>query len=214
VSTPRQPDAPSSGSGGRRVPMLRAAIVIVAFVVATVLLLGVIHPSAAKSASSSGSAPNSAAGTTTSSSVGTTTTLTHTHQGGPTTTLATNKVSVLVANASGVSGAAAAVASELQPAGWDLAAPVNASAKVPVSTIYYLAGHQQAAIEIAQALKVPAALVQPYTTAAPISSIGASEVLVVVGPDLATLATSSTSTTAAATATTAARSSTSSTAHH
>ncbi len=210
MSNPPQANGPSTGPGGRGFPMVRAGIVLVAFVVATVLLLGVIHPSTATTASNS---PPSAATGTTTSTPGITTT-TPTHQSGSTTTLATNKVSVLVANASGVSGAAAAVTAELQPAGWNLATPVNASAKVPVSTIYYLAGHQQAAIEIAQALKVPIALVQPYTTAAPISSIGAAEVLVVVGPDLATKATSPTATTTATTATTTARPSTPSTTHH
>jgi hypothetical protein len=102
----------------------------------------------------------------------------------------------------------------LQPAGWNLEAPVNASAKVAASSVDYLAGHQQSALAIAQALQLPAAVVGPYTTAAPISSIGTAEVLVVVGPDLAARATSTTTTTAATTATTTAHRSTTSTTHH
>ena len=83
--------------------------------------------------------------------------------------------------------------------------------------MYYLAGHQQSALAIAPTLHLPATAVVPYTTAAPISSIGTAEVLVVVGPDLATRAASSTTTTATTTAatarTTAARSATTTT-HH
>jgi hypothetical protein len=211
MSNPPEPGGPRNGSSGRGLPMVRAGIVLVAFVVATVLLLGVIHPSAVTPVSNSAppsTTPGQATGSTTSTS-----TTTPTHSGNSATTVPPSKVSVLVANASAVTGAAAAVAAELQPAGWNLEAPVNASAKVVNSSIYYLAGQQQSALAIALALRVPNTAVGPYTTAAPISSIGSAEVLVVVGPDLATRSTSSTTTTAAATATTARPSTTSST-HH
>jgi hypothetical protein len=206
VSNPPEPDGPpSNGSDGRGLPVARAGLVLVAFVVVTILLLGVIHPSAAKSAS--GSAASPAVGTTIPTAASSPSTTSPTHSTTPTTTVAPSKVSVLVANASGVTGAAASVTNELQPGGWNLASPVNASAKVATSSVYYLAGQQQSALA--------STVVGPYTTAAPISSIGTAEVLVVVGPDLATRATASTTTTAATTATTAARSSsTSSTSHH
>jgi len=106
-------------------------------------------------------------------------------------------VPVLVANASGVSGAAATVTNQLQVGGWALQPPVNASAQVPTSHVYYVAGQEQAAIQIAKSLHLPASAVVPYTTAAPITSIGTAEVVVVVGPDLAR-PTSATTTTAAA----------------
>jgi hypothetical protein len=214
VSNPPEPDGPpSNGSDGRGLPVARAGLVLVAFVVVTILLLGVIHPSAAKSAS--GSAASPAVGTTIPTAASSPSTTSPTHSTTPTTTVAPSKVSVLVANASGVTGAAASVTNELQPGGWNLASPVNASAKVATSSIYYLAGQQQSALAIASTLHLPSTVVGPYTTAAPISSIGTAEVLVVVGPDLATRATASTTTTAATTATTAARSSsTSSTSHH
>jgi hypothetical protein len=106
-------------------------------------------------------------------------------------------VPVLVANASGVSGAAATVTNQLQVGGWALQPPVNASAQVPASHVYYVAGQEQAATQIAKSLHLPASAVVPYTTAAPITSIGTAEVVVVVGPDLAR-PTSATTTTAAA----------------
>jgi hypothetical protein len=185
--------------------------VLVAFVVATVLLLGVIHPSAAKPAS--GSTASAASSSTTSTAASSSTTA-PAHSGSPTTTVAPSKVSVLVANASGVSGAAAAVTNELRPGGWNLESPVNASAHVSTSTVYYLSGQQQSAETIATDLRLPSSAVGPYTTAAPISSIGTAEVLVVVGPDLATRSTAPTTTTTATTATTAARSSSTSSTHH
>ena len=177
-----QPSAHSGGQGGA-FPIGRAAIVLVMFVLATVLLLRVIHPSATTSATGSAS-----------------TTPTTTHPSSPTTTTTAHppsSVPVLVANASGVSGAAATVTNQLQVGGWALQPPVNASAQVPASHVYYVAGQEQAATQIAKSLHLPASAVVPYTTAAPITSIGTAEVVVVVGPDLAR-PTSATTTTAAA----------------
>jgi hypothetical protein len=144
--------------------------VLVAFVVVTVLVLGVIHPTT----------PTTGA----SASVSTTTTA-PTHPTTTTTTVPPSHVPVLVANASGITGAAGAVTTQLQAGGWDLLPPVNASAQVTKSNVYYVAGQQKAAESIATSLQLPASDVVPYTTSAPVSSIGTAEVLVVVGPDLA-----------------------------
>jgi hypothetical protein len=103
-------------------------------------------------------------------------------------------VPVVVANATGVSGAAATVSNQLQAVGWSMLPAVNASARVPASKVYYVAGHQAEANSVASALHLPSTAVMPYTTAAPIGSIGTADVVVVVGPDLAT-PTSTTSTT-------------------
>ncbi len=143
---------------------------LVAFVVVTVLVLGVIHP---------------ATPTTGASASASTTTTAPTHPTTTTTTVAPSHVPVLVANASGITGAAGAVTTQLQAGGWDLLPPVNASAQVTKSNVYYLAGQQKAAESIATSLQLPASDVVPYTTSAPVSSIGTAEVLVVVGPDLA-----------------------------
>jgi hypothetical protein len=144
--------------------------VLVAFVVTTVLVLGVIHPT---TISGTGAGP----------SVTTTT-----HPPHPTTTTTTappSHVPVLAANASGVPGAAGSVTTQLQTAGWDMLPPVNASARVTISNVYYVAGQKTAAESVAKALLLPASSVVPYTTSAPVSSIGTAEVLVVVAPDLA-----------------------------
>jgi hypothetical protein len=149
----------------------------VAFVVATVLLLGVIHPK------------------TTTSASGATTTTVPAHPTTTTSTIPPSKVPVLVANASGTAGAAAAVSNQLQPGGWNLLPPVNATARVASSHVYYVAGFEPQAAAIASQLHLPASAVSPSTTAAPVTTIGTAEVLVVVGPDLATKAAPSATTT-------------------
>jgi hypothetical protein len=163
--------------------------VLVLFVVATVLLLHVVHPVTTAATSASGPTPS---------------TTTTTRPPPPTTTIPSPRVPVMVANASSVAGAAAAVSKELEPHGWDLLPPVNATASATASSVYYLAGFEPEAKAIAGDLQLAPTAVVPYTTAAPISSIGAAQVLVVVGPDLAKGATgAATTTTAARTATTA-----------
>ncbi len=154
------------------------------------LVLSDIHPTGAKAVSGSASTT-------------TTPTTAPAHPTTTTTTIPPSKVPVLVANASGVSGAAAAVSTQLQPGGWDLLPPVNASAQVTVSHVYYLAGFEAPAAAIATSLHLPAGSVAPYTTAAPISSIGTAEVAVVVGPELADSATTPTTTSTTVAATTA-----------
>jgi len=151
---------------------MRAFLVLVLFVAVTVLALSKLHPSTKV-------APGSATGATS------TTTTRPAHATTTTTAVAPSKVPVLVANASGVTGAAASISAQLKPAGWDMLAPVDASAQVSTSHVYYVVGFKPEADAIASSLQLPATSVGPYTTAAPISSIGSAEVAVVVGPDLA-----------------------------
>jgi hypothetical protein len=177
--------------------MLRAGVVLVLFVVATVLLLATIHPSRAAVASSAVNA------TTTSTSVPTHTKKGHHHV--TTTTVPSRppaNVPVLVANGAGVTGAAAAFTARLQAAGWTTLTPTNATIMVPSSHVYYVAGQEPSAAAVAADLHLPPTAVAPYTTAAPVSSIGTADVLVVLGPDLATA--SSVSTAPTTTSTTAA----------
>jgi hypothetical protein len=188
VADPSDSDGQPSGvsnwrSGG--FPIVRACIVLVLFVAATALVLGEIHPPSSKSAA--GSVPVTSTSTTRPA-----------HPTTTTTTIPPSRVPVLVANASGVAGAAAAISHQLATAGWDMLAPVNASADVPTSHVYFVAGYQQPAQTIATSLQLPSGAVAPYTTAAPISSIGTADVVVVAGPDIATRAT--TASTAASTA--------------
>ncbi len=157
------------------------------FVLATVLLLGQIHPT-----STSATLASAPPGSTTPTTAGAAPTTTAAGHATTTTTTATtapkskpSNVPVLVANASGKAGAAASVTNQLQVAGWNVQAPINATANVSTSSVYYVAGQKTAANGVAATLHLPASAVLPYTTAAPVSTIGTAEILVVVAPDLA-----------------------------
>jgi hypothetical protein len=184
VATPPEDERrPSGRPGGRppEFPLVRAILVLALFVVATVLLLGVIHPKTVASTAGTPAAPGA-----------TTTTTTPGHPATTTTTIPPSKVSVLVANATQVSGAAADIATELKPGGWNLLPPVDATVSVPASQVYYVSGYEASAQAIATSLHLTPSAVVPYTTAAPITTIGTAQVLVVVGPDLANSASSAT----------------------
>ena len=60
-----------------------------------------------------------------------------------------------------MTGAAAAVTAQLQAGGLDLQAPINASAEVTTSHVYYVAGQKAAADAIAASLHLPATAVVP-----------------------------------------------------
>jgi hypothetical protein len=184
----------------------------VLFVVATVLILANIHPSPAavpSNAAAATSTSTTTSTTTTASTTASTTTPSTTHSGtnhhGSTTTTTVPprppaNVPVLVANGSGVTGAAAAFSARLQSAGWSTLPPTNATVHVPTSHVYYLAGQQTAAAAVAVTLHLPTSAVAPYTTAAPVSTIGTADVLVVVGPDIASSSSVGTATTTTSTA--------------
>ena len=184
---PKRAQRRSGGPGGTGggVNLIRALIVLALFILATVLLLGAIHPTATTSSTGS-------------PAVATPSTTTTTRPVPTTTTIPAKRVPVMVANATTVPGAAAAVSAKLEPGGWDLLPPVDATAQLPTSSVYYLAGFEPEAKSIATTLGLPDSVVLPYTTSAPISSIGAAQVLVMVGPALADAAVAATTTTTAA----------------
>lgn len=190
MDDPSTPDQEPPERSGHGVPLDRAAILLGLFILVTVLLVAKIH--------NGPPTPTSAAGATT-----TTTTLaggsTTTTTGAAATTTTTapkakSDVPVLVVNASGKAGAAATVTNDLQVAGWNVQTPMNATANVSTSAVYYVSGQKAAAEAVASTLHLPASSVLPYTTAAPISTIGTAEVLVVVAPDLAASASATTTT--------------------
>ncbi len=183
MADPAPPDDGTAPSGAHRLPLERAVVLLGLFVIVAVLLLGRIHPTAAPGPSGGGSATptttvpaggGSAPPTTAAPSRSTTTTAAK----------AVPNVPVLVANASGTAGAAATVTNQLQLAGWTVQSPINASTHVSSTSIYYVQGQKAAALILASSLHLPASVVAPYTTAAPVSTIGTAELLVVVGPDL------------------------------
>jgi hypothetical protein len=186
----------------------RAAIVLIIFIIALALALHYVHP-----ATPSSSAATRATTATTRASTSTTSAAGH---AGSTTTTTTppSKVPVVVANGSNVSGAAGSISTELQAAGWQILPAENATSNVSASVVYYVAGLQPSAAAIAKFLGVPSSGVQPLTSAAPVGAVGTAQVVVVVGPDVASKIGQTTTTTTrpvATTTTTRARSTTTTT---
>lgn len=184
-------------SGWRRdgFPAVRAVIVLGVFVALTVVILAGIHPTSSTETAASVTVPPKTSSTTatttghsTTSTSGKAASAAHgkkgTHPTTTTTTVPPGHVSVLVANASGITGAAAALSAQLQASGWNMLTPTNATSDVSTSQVYYLAGFQPEAAAIATSLHLPATAAAPYTSAVPVNSIGTAEVIVVAGPDI------------------------------
>jgi hypothetical protein len=171
----------------------RAAILLIIFIIATAVSLRQVHaPTPAASATA-----------TTTTVAGATTTSTS-HPGATTTTTTPpSKVPVVVANGSNVSGAAGSISTQLQEAGWQVLPAENATSNVTASVVYYVSGFQPSAAAIAKFLGVPTSGIQPLTSAAPVGAVGAADVVVVVGPDVASkIGTTTTTTTRPSTTTT------------
>ena len=153
----------------------RAAMVLIVFIIATAVSLHYVHPATPSSSAATTATTRASTGTTTPAGHPTTTT----------TTTPPSKVPVVVANGSNVSGAAGSISTQLQAAGWQILPAENATSNVSASVVYYVAGLQPSAAAIAKFLGVPASGVQPLTSAAPVGAVGTAQVVVVVGPDVA-----------------------------
>jgi hypothetical protein len=173
----------------------RAAVVLVVFVVAVAILVAVgtrstpTTPSSAQTtsttAAAAGSTTTTAAGGAASSTT-TPTTARHSHGASTTTTTVPHaSVSVVVANATNTNGLAAHYSTVIGAGGWKMGTPIDASTTQATSTVYYAAGQQAAAQSIANTIGVKPTQVQPLTTAAPVAGVTGTDVVVVIGQDLA-----------------------------
>ena len=114
------------------------------------------------------------------------TTSTSTHPSSTTTsTVAHSSVKVLVANGTQEPNAAGHFAQQLQQQGWNVAVPQNTTSAAPRTVIYYAPSQQQAATVVASELGVPITSVQALGTSVPVTNATGQDVVVVIGPDLA-----------------------------
>ena len=167
AGSPEPPGAPARG-----VLLVAAAVALGIGVLASV---------------SHGAAPTAAAASTASSSTTTTevqrqaatttTTSPATHQAG--------SVKVLVANGTSVPGAAGKLKTKLASDGYDMLSPTDTSSPARASAVYFAAGYQGDAEAIAAAAGLTASVVQALTSPGPVASSSGAQVIVVVGPDLA-----------------------------
>ncbi len=153
---------------------VRALLVLAVFVVAVVTLVAV------------GTRPEVSG--VAFSAVTTTTVSSHQHQTTTTTTVAKASVSVIVANATNSNGLAAHYSTLLGGDGWQMKTPTDAATTVAQSMVYYAAGQEAAASEIATALGLQAKAVAPLTSVVPVAGVSGVDVVVVVGADLVTAA--------------------------
>jgi hypothetical protein len=91
-----------------------------------------------------------------------------------------------VANATSTSGLAAHYSTIIGAGGYAMKPPTNSATNETTSAVYYAAGQQSAAQDIATSIGVKPAQVQPLTTAVPVSGVTGTDVVVVIGQDLAT----------------------------
>jgi hypothetical protein len=102
-----------------------------------------------------------------------------------TSTVAHSSVRVLVANGTQAPNAAGHFTQQLQQQGWNVLVPKNTTSAASSTTIYYAPSQQQAATQIASELGVPMTAVQSLSAAVPVANLAGLDVVVVIGPDLA-----------------------------
>jgi hypothetical protein len=101
-----------------------------------------------------------------------------------------------VANATDTNGVAGAVTTYLVSKGFGTLTATNALLKVTASEIYTVGGATADVQAVATALNLPASSIEPAASAAPVASTTGANVVVIVGPDLATRFNPATTTTA------------------
>ena len=96
-----------------------------------------------------------------------------------------SQVTVIVANGSGIDGAASRLTTTLKGKGYNAAEPTNARQNVSTTSVYFVTGYKAEAQAVAVAFGAPGSSVKAMPTPAPITNLAGAQVLVVVGPDLA-----------------------------
>jgi hypothetical protein len=95
------------------------------------------------------------------------------------------EVIVLVANASGVQGAATAQSESIASGGYQILPAGNAPDAVEATQVLPIAGFEAEAAALATAIGAPEGAVQPMPDPPPVDDLAGANVLVLLGPDLA-----------------------------
>ena len=90
-----------------------------------------------------------------------------------------------MANATSADGLAAHYTSVISAGGWNMGTPIDANTTEATSAVYYATGEQEAAASIATTIGVQPTAVLPITSATPVSYPTGTDVVVVIGEDLA-----------------------------
>ena len=191
----RRPPAKSAGGGAPMGSTISIVIAVVAVLVGFLILRNINNDgSSAGSKLPTGPVVTTPSALTTIPGVidTTVTTVPSTVATPPTVPLVFQPGTVVVANASGLGGAAKSATKALTAAGWTMGSPTDAfgpSKKIAKTVVYYKPGGEQVAASVAQAFSTAAAVVTAQPMPAPIpvvnATIGAATVLVMLGTDLA-----------------------------
>ena len=166
-------------------PARGAALVVVAVVIGLLLLRNGLDTSEVVTSTK----PDKSGSTSTDKSGATTTTTT-----APARSPA--KVTVIVLNGTPTGGAAGKYSTALASAGYQMLKPGDAATKIPATQVFFTPGYEREAAAVALAAGAPATLTPAALPTPPPGDVGAANVVVVVGTDLANV----TPTTAAPTA--------------
>lgn len=118
-----------------------------------------------------------------------------------TTTLAVRspaEVTVVVLNGTSVGGAAGKYSTAIGTAGYQMGEPADAPTKIPATQVFFTEGYEREAAAVALAAGAPATLTPALLPTPPPGEVGAANVVVVVGADLASLTPTTATTTVAA----------------
>lgn len=168
-------------------PARGVALVVVAVLIGLVLLRNGLDTSEVVTASKPAKSGASAKGDRSSASTTTTVAL-----------RSPSKVTVIVLNGTSVGGAAGKYSTAIGSAGYQMLTAGDAATKIPATQVFFAPGYQREAAAVAAAAGAPATLTPVPLPTPPPGQVGAANVVVVIGADLANL----TPTTMAATTTT------------
>jgi hypothetical protein len=195
-------DRPPEGAPAS-ISVVRAAVVLVVFVIAVVALVDVGTRASVSSVPTAAASTTTTPTTTAQAGASTTTTTAGSHAASTTTTTVKSKgkdhkaaatttttappssVSVVVANATSTNGLAAHFSTVIAAGGWNMGTPIDANTTEATSAVYYASDEQEAAASIATTIGVQPTAVLPITSATPVSYPTGTDVVVVIGEDLA-----------------------------
>jgi hypothetical protein len=161
--------------------MARGVALVVAAVLIGVVLLNQTDDPGVTAVATSGTTTTTS--TTAAPVKGATTTTTST---APKAARNPSEVTVMVANGSGVTGAARTVSTKVAAANYLTAPPADAATVAAASTVYFLPGYELDAKAVAALFKpVPKTAPMPATPPVKAGGLGAAQVLVVIAVDLA-----------------------------
>jgi hypothetical protein len=105
----------------------------------------------------------------------------------PTTvnSLPASRVTVLVANGTGVGLGATHLDQALRSAGYKTLGPMNTTRPESAPAVYFASGYDQAAAALAQRLRLPPSSVTPLPASVPVTSYRGADVVIIEGTTLA-----------------------------